>query len=416
MRRFVDSFDQVLRAIWTHKLRSFLTMFGIAWGVGSLLLLVGLGEGFRAGTDKSLASFGEDYMQIFDGRVPAVGGSQLSSRQYYLNYQDYLDIRNSRFVRNATPVIYRGDLRLVSEYGSSNGYVDGAEPQFYGIRYMPIAQGRYLNWDDELQRHNVCVIGSEFVRILFPGHPAVGSTLLINSVPFQVIGTIERIGYGNNNDQNMRLIMPFTTMAIYFPLKGEGNAKAIKYVAYQPITRERHAEAKKAVRSIIARNHNFDPETPDAFDDWDSIASAEMVGKISDAMDTFLGAVGLVTLGLGAIGVINIMLVSVTERTREIGLRKALGATRRSILFQFFLEGLMLTGISGAIGVGGAYAATKLFELVPPMDGFELPHIYPATAALAMGSLALAGIIAGLYPARRAALLQPVESLRQESE
>jgi putative ABC transport system permease protein len=208
--------------------------------------------------------------------------------------------------------------------------------------------------------------------------------------------------------------MPYTTMAIYFPMQGSGNAKAIKYVAYQPITRQQHEQAKKAVRSIVARNHNFDPETPDAFDDWDSIATAEMVGKISDAMDTFLGAVGLVTLGLGAIGVINIMLVSVSERTKEIGLRKALGATRRNILFQFFLEGLMLTGISGAIGVGGAYVATKLFGLAPPIDGFELPHIYPATAVLAMGSLALAGIVAGLYPARRAALLQPVEALRQE--
>lgn len=414
MRRFADSFGQVLGAIWAHKLRSFLTMFGIAWGVGSLLLLVGLGEGFRAGTKKNLASFGEDYMQIFDGRVPAIGGSQLSSRQYYLNYQDYVDIRNSQFVRNATPVIYRGDLRLVSEFGSSNGYVDGAEPQFYGIRYMPIEQGRYLNWNDERERRNVCVIGSEFVRILFPGRPAVGSTLLINGVAFRVIGTIQKIGHGNNNDQNMRLIMPFTTMAIYFPLKGEGNAKAIKYVAYQPITRERHIQAKEAVRSIVARNHNFDPETPDAFDDWDSISTAEMVGKISDAMDTFLGAVGLVTLGLGAVGVVNIMLVSVTERTREIGLRKALGATNNSILFQFFMEGLMLTVISGFIGMGGAYGVTKLFELAPPMDGFELPHIYLGAAALAIGSLAIAGIVAGLYPARRAALLTPVEALRQE--
>ena len=414
MRRFADSFGQVLRAIWTHKLRSILTMFGIAWGVGSLLLLIGLGEGFRAGTARNMATFGEDYMQVFNGRVPAVGRSQLSSRQYYLNYQDYLDIRRSPYVRNATPVIYRGDLRLVSEYGSSNGYVDGAEPQFTGIRYQPVGEGRSLNWDDEHQRHNVCIIGSEFVRILFPGHPAVGSTLLINGVPFQVVGTMQKIGHGNNNDQNMRLIMPYSTMGIYFPMQGAGNANAVKYVAYQPITRERHAEAKKAVRSIVARNHNFDPETPDAFDDWDSIASAEMVGKISNAMDTFLGAVGLVTLGLGAIGVINIMLISVTERTREIGLRKALGATNRSILFQFFMEGLMLTGISGGIGVGAAYGATKLFELVPPMNGFELPHIYPATAVLAMGCLALAGIVAGLYPARRAALLQPVEALRQE--
>ena len=414
MRRFVDSFSQVLSAIWAHKLRSFLTMFGIAWGVGSLLLLVGLGEGFRAGTKKSLESFGEDFMQIYNGRVPAIGGSQLSSRQYYLNYQDYLDIRNSPYVRNATPVLYRGDLRLVSDYGSSNGYVDGSEPQFYDIRYQPVEQGRWLNWSDELQRNNVCVVGSEFIRVLFPGRPVVGNRLLINGVPFLVIGTIKKIGHGNNADLNLRLIMPYATMATYFPLKGEGNAEAIKYVAYQPITREQHEQAKKSVRAIVARNHGFDPETPDAFDDWDSIANAEMVGKISDAMDMFLGAVGLVTLALGAMGVVNIMLVSVAERTREIGLRKALGATRASILFQFFLEGLMLTGISGAIGVSAAYGATRLLGIVPEIPGFELPHIYPASAALAMGSLAAAGIIAGLYPARRAALLTPVEALRQE--
>jgi putative ABC transport system permease protein len=415
MRRFSDSFAQVLHAMWAHKLRSFLTMFGIAWGVGSLLLLVGLGEGFREGTKKQLANFGEDYMQIYNGRVPSIGGSQLSSRQYYLNYQDFLDIRSLPSVRNATPVIYRGDLRLVSEYGSSNGYVDGSEPQFYDIRRQTIDQGRWLNWDDERQRHNVCVIGSEFLRILFPGHPAVGSRILINGIPFEVVGTIQKLGHGDNADLNMRLIMPYNTMLTYFPMQGNGNSQAVKYVAYQPITHQRHVEARQAVRRIVARNHHFDPETPDAFDDWDSIANAEMVGKISDAMDTFLGAVGLVTLALGAMGVVNIMLVSVTERTREIGLRKALGATQRSILFQFFFEGLMLTSISGAFGVIVAYGATRLFGMAPPIDGFELPHIYPASAALAMVSLASAGIVAGLYPARRAALLTPVEALRQES-
>jgi putative ABC transport system permease protein len=414
MRGFVDSFRQVLSAVWAHKLRSFLTMFGIAWGVGSLLLLIGLGEGFRAGTRNSLATFGDDYMHIYNGRVPAVGGSQLSSRQYYLNYQDYLDIRNSPYVRDAAPIIYRGDLRLVSEYASSNGYVDGSEPQFYNIRRQPVDQGRWLNWNDEIQRNNVCVIGNEFLHLLFPGRPAVGSRLLINGVPFQVIGTMQRLGHGNNADLNLRLVMPFSTMATYFPMKGEGNAKAIKYVVYQPITRQQHDQAKKSVRAIIARNHNFDPETPDAFDDWDSVETAEMVGKISDAMDGFLGAVGLVTLALGAMGVVNIMLVSVAERTREIGLRKALGATRRNILLQFFLEGLMLTCISGVIGAGAAYGATRLFGLAPPIDGFELPHIYPASAVLAIGSLALAGMIAGLYPAGRAALLTPVEALRQE--
>ena len=414
MRRFLDSVGQVLQAMLTHKLRSILTMFGIAWGVGSLLLLVGLGEGFRSGNRRNLSTIGDNIMFIYGGRVPAVGRSQLSSRFYHLTYQDYLDIRSSPLVSNATPVIFRGDLRLVSEYGSANGYVDGAEPQFKGIRYMPIDQGRYLNWEDESQRRSVCVIGSEFVRTLFPGRPAVGSTVLINGRRFEVIGTIKKVGHGNNNNQNARLIMPFSTMSTYFPLKGEGNAEAITYVNFQPIVRGRHAEAKQAARNIVARNHGFAPETPDAFDDWDSVATAELVGKISDAMDAFLGAVGLVTLALGAIGVINIMLVSVTERTREIGLRKALGATNRSILFQFFMEGLLLTGVSGLFGLAVAYGFTKLFELLPPMDGFDLPHIYPGAAFTAIGSLALAGIIAGLYPARQAAMLQPVEALRQE--
>ena len=415
MRRFVDSFGQVLAAMWAHKLRSFLTMFGIAWGVGSLLLLIGLGEGFRAGTEKNLASFlGEDYMQIYNGRVPAVGSSQRSSRQYYLNYQDFVDIRNSPYVRDATPVIYRGDLRLVSEYGSSNGYVDGSEPQFYDIRYQPLDQGRWLNWErrkatQQRLRHWQRIRAHPVPR---PSRPRRQNSDQWRAFPGRWDDASH--GHGNNNDQNMRLVMPFATMAVYFPMPGEGNAKAIKYVAYLPSTRKQHEQARDAVHRIVARNHAFDPKTPDAFDDMDTIAIVEMVGKISDAMDGFLGAVGLVTLALGAMGVVNIMLVSVAERTREIGLRKALGATRRNILFQFFLEGLMLTAISGAIGVAGAYAVTRLLGLAPPIDGFELPHIYPASAALAMGTLAAAGIIAGLYPARRAALLTPVEALRQE--
>jgi putative ABC transport system permease protein len=179
-------------------------------------------------------------------------------------------------------------------------------------------------------------------------------------------------------------------------------------------TGKQHERAKKSVRAIFARNHNFDPETPDAFDDWDSIASAEMVGKVSDAMDAFLGAVGLVTLALGAMGVVNIMLVSVAERTREIGLRKPWAPRGTNILLQFFPEGLLLTSISSAVGVGAAYGVTRLFVLAPPIDGFELPHLYPASAVLAIGSLTIAGIVAGLYPARRAALLTPVEALRQQ--
>ena len=170
------------------------------------------------------------------------------------------------------------------------------------------------------------------------------------------------------------------------------------------------------MRAIIAQRHGFDPNSQDAFNEWDTIKSEQMVGKIWTAMDVFLGGVGIVTLALGAVGIINIMLVSVTERTREIGLRKALGATSRSILMQFFLEGLLLTGVSGLVGIGGA--ALLMFILQSAIGdtdiGFDPPRLVPWSAALAIISLSASGIVAGLYPASKAAALEPVEALRRE--
>jgi putative ABC transport system permease protein len=175
-----------------------------------------------------------------------------------------------------------------------------------------------------------------------------------------------------------------------------------------------HLLAQDEVHKIVGRNHGFDGNDPDAFDEWDSIQSSKMVGTIFDVMNMFLGAVGMVTLALGAIGVINIMLVAVTERTHEIGLRKALGATNRSILFQFFLEGMLLTLGSGLIGMGFAGLLMSAMGTVQGPGGFDPPKLVPMSAMLAIGSLTLAGVVAGLYPARKAAMLQPVEALRQE--
>jgi putative ABC transport system permease protein len=172
--------------------------------------------------------------------------------------------------------------------------------------------------------------------------------------------------------------------------------------------------AQDDVHKIVARNHAFDANDENAFDGWDSIQESKMVGTIFDVMNMFLGAVGMVTLALGAIGVVNIMLVAVSERTREIGLRKALGATNRSILFHFFLEGLLLTLTSGLIGMALATALMGLMGNVQGPGGFDPPKLVPMSAVLAIGSLTLAGVFAGLYPARKAAMLQPVEALRQE--
>jgi len=415
MRIILDIFAQIFRTLWAHKLRSFLTMFGIAWGVGSLLLLVGLGEGFRSGNKRQLAQYGKDIMFVFPGRAPAVAGSMSSARNYLLTYQDFRDIETEApHVRNASPVLVRTDVRAVSEFASASGEIAGVEPQYSEIRYLPIKTGRWMNGLDETQRRNVIVLGDELVKNLFPGRPALGADIILNDITFEVIGTVERVGRGDDNSTNMRGYIPFRVMATLFPLKGENHENSISFINYQPRVTSEHLIARDEVQRIIARNHDFDYHDKDAFEGWDTIQNSQAVGMIFDAMNMFLGSVGLITLALGAIGVINIMLVTVSERTREIGLRMALGATRRSILAQFFLEGIMLTLLSGLIGMGFAAGLMALMSNIQGQGGFDPPKLVPSTAVLAIGSLALAGVVAGLYPARKAAMLQPVEALRQE--
>jgi putative ABC transport system permease protein len=418
MRMLLDTFAQTLRTLWAHKLRSFLTMFGIAWGVGSLLLLAGVGEGFRNGNRKQLETFGKNIIFFFGGRAPAVEGSFNSMRWFNLTYDDYLAIKSeSKLAINISPLIARDDIRAVSDYTSTNGQVSGVPAIYSQVRTIPLAVGRWMSDDDNDQRRRVCVLGREMTRNMFPGRPAVGNTILLNGVRFEVIGVLSMIGKEEHNATNIRIFIPFNTMRELFPLTGnnskEGNA--ISFINYQPRSFDENETAKNELHRIVARNHGgFDPKGTDIWEEWDTIKNQKTMGKIFTAMDWFLGGVGLVTLALGAIGIVNIMLVAVTERTREIGLRKALGATNRSILFQFFLEGAFLTLLSGAIGVGGAMLVIRLLSGVQLPQGFDTPRIVPVSAIGAVLALGLAGITAGLYPARKAAMLEPVEALRQE--
>jgi putative ABC transport system permease protein len=415
MRTFLDIVRQSLATLWAHKLRSFLTMFGIAWGVGSLLLLVGLGEGFRSGQQKNLANLGQDIMFVFSGRIPTVEGSLQSGKRYNFTYDDYLAIRSqAKFLKAISPVLNREDIRAVSDFGSTNGQVFGVSPEYNHIRTVPVNPGRFFNDEDNNEHRRVAIVGWELLKNVFPGRPAVGSSILLNGIRFEVIGVVQKIGKEGNNGTNGRIFIPVETMRTLFPLKAENTENAISFINYRPITKEQHLEAKNEVHSIIARRHGFDPKIEDAFEDWDTIENSMRVGKIFDAMDWFLGVVGLVTLALGAIGIINIMLVSVTERTKEIGLRKALGATYRNILTQFFIEGAFLTVFSGGIGLAISLGFVTLLAQLPAPEGFDTPRIIPSSAITAILSLAVAGIVAGLYPARQAALLPPVEALRQE--
>jgi putative ABC transport system permease protein len=417
MRSFSDTLGQVFRAILANKLRSFLTMFGIAWGVFSLLVLVGLGEGFREGQRKQLAQFGTDVVMVQNGTIPALANQHTGMRPYELTLRDEADIRSLPEVRGVTAELARSDPYEVSQWGSTSGHLSGTEANYPIVRYLPIAAGRFLDDQDVRQSRRVAFLASKSASLLFPGRPMIGETIIVNDVNFTVIGVGKLIGRGNNTYDDEKIFIPVTTMLQLFPLKGDNIPQdALTSIQYNPSIKNDNTAADIAVHRVIARNHGFDPSLLDAFNEFDTITESHLIGVIFTAMDFFLGSVGVVTLGLGAIGIINIMLVSVSERTREIGVMKAVGATRSAILAQFFWEGLLLTGISGLIGVAVSEAFMAVLQALfsNKIPGFDPPRLVPWSVALAVGSLTLCGVAAGLYPAGKAAQLDPIEALRRE--
>jgi putative ABC transport system permease protein len=417
MQSFSDTLGQVFRAIMANKLRSFLTMFGIAWGVGSLLVLVGLGEGFRSGQHRQLSTFGNDVVMMWNGTIPALANQHTGMRPYQFTPADEAALRRLTELRSVTGFLQRNDLYEVSAYANSSGQVMGVEPNYSVARFVPIAEGRFLSNDDLAERRRVVVLGSKNATLLFPGRPMLGENITINDISFTVVGRVGSISRGNNDGDNQKVYIPVSTMQELFAMKGDNVARdALSSIQYQPATKGDSTAAVPAVHRVIAERHGFDPSLKDAFEEWDTIEEEHMIGAIFNAMDIFLGGVGIVTLALGAVGIINIMLVSVTERTSEIGLLKALGATKRSILAQFFWEGLLLTAVSGLIGIavsaGGMWVLQEL--LTGKVPGFDPPRLVPWSAALALGCLVLCGVVAGLYPASKAAAMDPIEALRRE--
>jgi len=417
MQSFSDTLGQVFRAILANKMRSFLTMFGIAWGVGSLLVLVGLGEGFRSGQHRQLSTFGNDLVMMWNGTIPALANQHTGMRPYQFTLGDEAALRALPELRAVTAFLSRNDLYEVSAWANASGQVMGVEPNYSTVRFVPLAEGRFVSDQDLAERRRVVVLGSKSAQILFPGRPMLGETITINDVAFTVVGRVQSISRGNNDGDNQRLYIPLTIMQELYAMKGENIARdALSSIQYQPATKGDATAAKVAVHQVIGARHGFDPALKDAFNEWDTIEEEKMIGAIFSAMDVFLGGVGIVTLGLGAVGIINIMLVSVSERTREIGVLKAIGATKRSILWQFFWEGLLLTGISGVIGILLSELLMWILQILftGKMPGWDPPRLVPWSAALAFISLTLCGVAAGLYPASKAAAMDPIEALRRE--
>jgi putative ABC transport system permease protein len=408
---------QTVRNIWAHKLRSTLTMFGISWGIASIVFMIAIGEGFKVGYRNMLYSMGTDLVILWPGRTTKQAGGQRAGRDVRFTYEDIRAIQQEcHLVRHVTAEL-AGPIQMRSRFNSGVFSTHGIMPIYQQIRSMNLADGRLISETDMREERAVCVIGDVVKQQLFAGRVAVGAQIYIGDVPFTVIGEMSKKDQNNsyNGLDGYKVLIPYTAMARHFPdprpFLGPGH---IDNILFMPASADDHSEAVKQVRRVLGRRHGFDPEDRGAVWCWDTVQQAQMVNGIFDSMELFLGFVALITLALGGIGVMNIMLVSVAERTREIGIKQAVGATPGRILFEFFLEAVTLTIFSGLVGLALAWGICAVVSRMPLPTMFAGLPVSASTALLAFGTLVLVGILAAIYPARRASLLVPVEALRYE--
>ena len=411
---------QALATFRAHKLRTFLTMFGLVWGIASVILLVGLGRGFIVDQKKHMESLGKDLVIVWGGRTSAQVGGRAAGREIHLNVDDARLIRDECYlVKNVSPELRR-TIPEVSQFNSANRGVVGMWPSYQEFRSLKVSEGRLLTDDDEREGRRVLVLGSKAYRQLYPGQPAIGATVLVKSVPYSVVGVLKEKKQNSNysGPDNDYLFAPYSAVSRDFPppeKPGAGITKGyLDDIVFEVVDPEEHEEAVLQVRRTLGRVRHFDPQDKDALFIWDTMDGAKQLAKIFGVVTFFFGCVAIVTLCLGGIGVMNIMLVSVTERTREIGTRKAMGATKRDILRQFFAESAMLTVVSGLLGLGLGVGTCVLVKAVPLPDFVPHPIVSTISIVLSIFTLSLITVTAGMYPAQRAADMTPVESLRYE--
>jgi putative ABC transport system permease protein len=394
---FWDLAVQTLANLRRNKLRSFLTLFGIAWGIASLVMMSALSDGFRDGQRKNMAQIGDNLVFVWGGTTEMQAGGKRAGHRIRLTRQDVLTIREQCPAVGVVAAETKTEQVPVRSSTNSGRFLTlGVTPEYLQLRNLPVALGRTVSALDVAQERRVAVLGASVRKQLFERKPVpLGELVYLNNYPYEVIGVMPEKEQNSSYDgwDNDKVMVPESVLLRDMPERREFYSEGrVNGIIYRPASTKNWAEAQAQVRAAMGRVKDFDAKDKGALDLWDMIEDAQMFDSIFDAGEIFLAVVALVTLSLGGIGVMNTMMMAVSERTNEIGLKKALGATSNRILLEFFLEGLLLAVLSGVAGLILILALAKGINSLPlpaMFSGLPIHWNVLVMATLALGLVAV---------------------------